>query len=114
MIHKMRLFETPFNSIKSGRKTVEVRLNDEKRRKLKIGDKIDFVKVPDENDTLIVKVIGLKVYHTFKEMYEDIPSMDLDAAGGSVEEMVENTYKIYTPEKEKKWGTLAISIKLDR
>lgn len=72
MKHKMGLFETPFNSIKSGRKAVEVCLNDEKRRKLNIGDEIDFVKVPDENDILTVKVTGLRNYNSFKEMYEDI------------------------------------------
>jgi ASC-1-like (ASCH) protein len=109
----MGLFETPFNSMKSGRKTVEVRLNDEKRRKLNIGDKIEFVKVPDENDTLTVEVTGLRKYNTFKEMYEAIPPKDFDAVGGSIEEMVDRTYKIYTPEKEKEWGTLAITIKLD-
>lgn len=109
----MGLFEIPFNSIKAGRKTVEVRLNDEKRRKLNIGDKIEFVRVPDENDTLTVEVTGLRKYNSFKEMYEDIPPKDFDAVGDSVEEMVENTYKIYTPEKEKEWGTLAITIKLE-
>jgi ASC-1-like (ASCH) protein len=79
MKHKMGLFERPFNSIKSGRKTVEV--------------------------------VGLRKYATFKEMYEDIPYKDFDAAGKSIEEMVERTYKIYSPEQEKEWGTLAITIK---
>ncbi|WP_373867236.1 ASCH domain-containing protein [Virgibacillus salexigens] len=113
VIHKMGLFEIPFNSIKLGRKIVEVRLYDEKRRKLNIGDKIEFVQIHDKNDAVTVKVTGLRNYNTFKEMYEDIPPRDLDTVGESVEEMVENTYKIYTPEKEKEWGTLAISVKLE-
>ncbi|WP_408640727.1 hypothetical protein [Salipaludibacillus keqinensis] len=45
-------------------------------------------------------------------MYESIPASDFDAVGGSIEEMVERTYRIYTPEKEKEWGTLAITIQL--
>lgn len=106
----MGLFEIPFNSIKLGKKRVEVRLYDNKRRKL--GDTIKFTKVPDRNETITVEVTGLKAYPTFKKMYESISSNDLDAVGDSIDEMVEQTYQIYSPEKEKKWGTLAISIKL--
>ncbi|MDY0407970.1 DUF3850 domain-containing protein [Paracerasibacillus soli] len=47
MLHKMSLYIAPFQSIKSGRKTVEVRLNDEKRRKVNIGDTIEFTKIPE-------------------------------------------------------------------
>lgn len=45
-------------------------------------------------------------------MYESIPANDFDPVVGSIEEMVERTYRIYTPEKEKEWGTLAITIQL--
>ncbi len=33
--HKMKLYKEPFQQIQSGKKTVEVRLYDEKRRRLK-------------------------------------------------------------------------------
>ncbi|UKI28983.1 MAG: DUF3850 domain-containing protein [Clostridium sp.] len=43
MIHEMRLNNEPFNKIKEGTKTVELRLLDEKRKKtLRVGDKIIF------------------------------------------------------------------------
>lgn len=45
-------------------------------------------------------------------MYENIPSSDFDTVGDSIEELVEQTYEIYTPEQEKEWDTLAITIKL--
>lgn len=112
MDHNMGLFQEPFDSIKSGKKTVEVRLNDEKRRKIKIGDTIIFTKVPENDGTLTVEVIGLTEYPTFKEMYESIPASDFDVGDDSIEEMVESTYEIYTPEDEEKWGTLAITIKV--
>lgn len=111
-MHKMGLFDQPFQSIKSGRKTVEVRLNDEKRRKVSIGDIIEFVKVPEQGETLKVEVLDLKRYDSFKEMYEDITAEDMGAEERLVDEMVKNTYKIYSPEQEKMWGTLAITIKL--
>ena len=40
MIHKMNLAAEPFEQIASGRKTIEMRLLDEKRQKLMIGDLI--------------------------------------------------------------------------
>ncbi|GAA0308780.1 ASC-1-like (ASCH) protein [Gracilibacillus halotolerans] len=112
MEHNMGLYETPFYSIKLGKKKVEVRLNDEKRRRIRVGDTIKFTKLPDRNDSLTVKVIELREFPTFREMYESIPASDLDSVGDSIKGMVEETYRIYTPEKEKEWGTLAITIRL--
>ncbi|CAM4002690.1 ASCH domain-containing protein [Lederbergia lenta] len=112
MIHAMGLFEEPFYSIKSGRKTVEVRLNDEKRRKIGLGDIIQFTILPKKNEILNVEVIELRKYPTFEEMYKDIPYDCFDTHNDSINEMVEQTYEIYSPEQEKDWGTLAITIKL--
>ncbi|MUV37810.1 hypothetical protein JNUCC1_01616 [Lentibacillus sp. JNUCC-1] len=112
MEHRMGLYDTPFNSIKSGRKKVEVRLNDEKRRQLKVGNTITFTHIPNSSKKLTVKVTELVAYPTFREMYEDIPASDLDATGCSIDEMVEQTYEIYTSEQEHEWGTLAIGVEM--
>ncbi|MGK0713490.1 ASCH domain-containing protein [Aerococcus urinaeequi] len=112
MQHTMGLYESPFNSIKSSKKSVEVRLNDEKRRKISIDDSIKFTKVPESSETLTVKVLELREFPTFKEMYETIPASDFDTVGDPVDLMVQQTYEIYSPEQEKEWGTLAITIKL--
>lgn len=47
MEHFMRLHEEPFELIKFGKKIIEIRLNDEKRQKVNIGDTITFSKLPD-------------------------------------------------------------------
>lgn len=39
-MHYMRLEEDSFQAIKEGRKTIEMRLNDEKRSLIKEGDSI--------------------------------------------------------------------------
>ncbi|OKO88395.1 hypothetical protein BRO54_3662 [Geobacillus proteiniphilus] len=80
-----------------------MRLNDEKRRKIKIGDTIEFIKVPEENEVLKIEVLELRNYDTFKELYEDIPFKDFGCEGWTMEEMLEATYKIYSPEQEKQW-----------
>lgn len=99
----MGLYEEPFRLIKTGENTVEVRLNDEKRRKIKIRDTIEFIKVPEENEVLKIEVLELRNYDTFKELYEDIPFKDFGCEGWTMEEMLEATYKIYSPEQEKQW-----------
>lgn len=107
----MGLFKEYFEAIQSGKKTVEVRLNDAKRRNIHLGDAIEFVCVPEQNETFLVQVIDLQRYDTFREMYEHIPFRYFDCEGWSMQEMLEGTYEIYSPEQEKQWGTLAITIK---
>ena len=41
-MHYMKLHNDPFNLIKSGTKTIELRLNDLKRQKIKVDDLIEF------------------------------------------------------------------------
>lgn len=59
MLHKMKLQEDPFERIKNGTKTVEFRLYDEKRQTIQIGDEIEFSKLPELQEKLLVKVIDL-------------------------------------------------------
>ena len=111
-IHKMSLFDEPFEAIKHKRKNVEVRLNDEKRRKIKIGDSILFQRVSNPNESLEVRVLDLKVFSTFEEMYTAIPFADFDCVNWVMEDMLRETYEVYTKDQEREWGTLAITIKL--
>lgn len=111
VIHQMGLYGQYFKAIKEGKKKIEVRLNDEKRREIKVGDTIEFNKIPEQNDTLQVQVIELRTYDTFKEMYEDISFKEFDCEGWTMKEMIDGTYDIYTSDQEREWGALAITIK---
>lgn len=111
MKHQMGLYKEYFNAIQAGRKRIEVRLNDEKRKQIKVGDTIEFIEVPSRAQVLQVQVIELKAYDTFEKMYEEIPLKDFDCEGWTMKEMIEGTYDIYTREQEKEWGALAIKIK---
>lgn len=59
MIHEMKLQPEYFNFILNGTKRIEIRLNDEKRQNIKLGDKIKFLKEPDLNESFEAQVIGL-------------------------------------------------------
>ena len=107
----MGLYGQYFKAIIEGKKKIEVHLNDEKGRKIKVGDIIEFIKISEQDDTLQVQVTELRTYDTFKEMYKDIPFKEFDCEDWTMKEMIDGTYDIYTPEQEREWGALAITIK---
>ena len=106
MKHKMKLLEEPFNEILNDKKTIEFRLNDEKRKNVKIGDIIEFSKLPTLEEKIEVEVMDLYNYPTFKELFSFLGYKDKE-----LEEAVNGMYEIYSPENEKKYGALGIKIK---
>ena len=72
MLHKMKLNESPFERIKNGTKTIEFRLYDEKRQQIKIGDQIEFSKLPDLQEKLLVDVIDLYKEDTFEYLFRKV------------------------------------------
>ncbi len=64
----MKLYPAPFASIKSGKKKIEMRLYDEKRRKIYVGDTIDFI-CAATGETYTCKVVQLHCYANFEELY---------------------------------------------
>ena len=108
MLHKMRLKESPFERIKNGTKTIEFRLYDEKRQQIKVGDKIEFSKLPDLQEKLIVNVIELYKEKTFEDLFRKLYTDE--------EEIKKNTnamYEYYSHEEEKQYGVLGIKISLN-
>ena len=56
MNHKMKLQPKYYDFILNGTKRIEIRLNDEKRRMIKVGDTITFYKEPLLNKSFNVKI----------------------------------------------------------
>ena len=107
MIHKMKLNESPFERIKNGTKTVEFRLYDDKRRKIKIGDKIEFSKLPELQETILVDVIKLYREETFEKLFKKLYTDKEE-----IKRKTASMYKYYSPEKEKEYGVLGIELSL--
>ena len=108
--HIMRLDKEPFDMINSGIKTAEYRLNDDKRKKIKIGDTITFLKRPEEKEKIVVKVVDLKYYPTLFDMYTDTFFNHLNRYYKDPKEVVEDT-TYYSEEEIKKYGCVAIFLK---
>ena len=76
-MHFMRLNPAPFGLIRDGRKSIELRLYDEKRRKIQIGDGILFENT-EAPELLLARVTGLRVFASFDDLYQALP---LEACG---------------------------------
>ncbi|GIM29836.1 isomerase [Clostridium polyendosporum] len=112
MLHQMKLKQEEFDNIKYHNKIVEVRLNDEKRKKINAGDKIIFYKIPELKDTILVYVEKIYVFPTFKELYYKFPSSYFGYGDLNIEEIINKIYSIYSPEQEEEHGVVAIMFKV--
>ena len=110
MIHQMKLKNDHFERIKSGKKIIEIRLYDEKRRKIKENDYIVFTNL-ESGEIIKVKVIKLHLFNTFKELFDNF---DNSYFGHDENEKIsyERMYDYYTKEEEKEYGVVGIEIKL--
>jgi ASC-1-like (ASCH) protein len=110
MTHILKLQPKYFESVKNGIKVIELRLLDEKRQKIKIGDEIEFKKEPNLEESIIVKVKGLLLYKTFEELIEDYPLEWLSDNTTTKEELIEILNTFYSKEEQEKYGVIGIRI----
>ena len=111
-IHEMKLQPEYYNFIVNGTKRIEIRLNDEKRQIIKIGDIIEFKKEPNLTDSFKVRVIGLLRYNSFEDMFKDFDISILADKSMTKNELINVLEQFYTKEKQNKYGVLGIRIEL--
>ncbi len=111
MIHQMKLQPKYYNYMKDGSKRIEIRLNDEKRKRIHVGDKIVFFKEPDLEESLKTEVVGLVQYSNIQELVEDYNISLLADKSEKKEDLLSELKKFYPEEKQEKYGVLSIKIK---
>ena len=113
MDHSMKLNPAPYAAIKTGKKNIELRLNDEKRQLVKVGDTITFSNTAIPDLKLYTKVKALHHAPSFIELFAAIP---LSVCGFnpdlSVEEAANEMRHYYSEEEEIKYGALGIEVEL--
>ena len=109
-VHNMKLHDSPFKMIKSGQKTIELRLYDEKRQQIKEGDSILFTNT-STGEKMRATVRKLHRFDSFAELYKTLPLLqcgytaeDVDAAHPSDME------QYYSAEEQKKFGVVGIEL----
>lgn len=112
MTHYMNLAPEPFEQIRSGVKTIELRLYDEKRQAVSAGDTIIFTNLAD-NHQISSKVLKLYIFDSFKELFNNLPLLkcgyteqELDTA--SPDDML----AYYPKEKQERYKVVGMEIEL--
>ena len=100
-----------FETVDKGFKNVEGRVNDEKRQKLKIGDKLVFLKRPDEIEKIEAIVEDLIYYKDFQEMIKDYSMKEIYLEDYSKDYYIELIKRFYSDEEINKYGVVAIKFK---
>jgi len=110
MKHKMNLHPEPYEMIKGGIKTIELRLNDEKRSLVSFGDTIVFANTRTKNQ-IETTVTNIYKFNSFEELYIELPlekcgytKLELSTAKAS------DMIPYYSMEKQVKYGVLGIEI----
>ena len=111
-MHEMKLQPEYYDFILNGTKRIEIRLNDEKRRQIKIGDTIKFLKEPELKKSFKVKVIDLLRYDTFEDMFKDFDISVLADISMTKDELISVLEEFYPKEKQVQYGVLGIKLEL--
>lgn len=111
MRYEMSLRPEPFGMIKCGKKTYELRLYDEKRQLLQIGDEIRFTNTEDAKEQITVRILELCRFDSFAQLYAGLPLLQC----GYTEETVSQAKpsdmeQYYSKEEQTKYGVVGIRI----
>lgn len=106
----MRLNNEPFESIKNGTKTIELRIYDEKRKKIKETDIIIFENRITQ-EIVKSKVIKLHKYNNFKEIYKHLDKVLLGYKENELADF-NDMNKYYSIEDQQKYGVVGIEFEL--
>lgn len=109
---EMRLQEKYYDFIKSGTKRIELRLYDEKRRLIQLGDEILFFKNDDDSESVRAKVVGLLRYEGFEKLFQDFGVEILADESVTKEELLVDLNKFYPEETQKELGVIGIRFEL--
>ena len=106
--HNMKLKQPYFDLVKSGQKTVELRLYDDKRQLVNPGDTIIF---QNGESFTKVKVKGLVRAESFESLLDIV---DAKCTGLDTKENAVNTMKqFFDEETQRKFGVVGIVIEKD-
>lgn len=106
----MKLAVDPFEKIASGNKIIESRLYDEKRRKINLGDQIEFSINNNSAKKITTSVRALYLYPDFESLFSDFSPSHF--GGDSREALLEEIEKFYSKDEQAKIGVIGIKIEL--
>lgn len=108
----MFLSHDNFQAVAAGMKTVEMRLYDEKRQRLRLGDTVIFEDIATA-EVVETTVLEIEVYRDFAELFGHYDKEELGYAPGQAADPAD-MMMYYSEEKIARYGVCAIRIKLGK
>ena len=113
MKHAMKLHEKPYQLLKSGIKTIELRLYDDKRKMISVGDEIVFTNSVKTDLSLCCRVIALHKFSPFKELYKNLPLLKCGYTHNDISTATPDDMSVYySKEAQEVYGVIGIEIEL--
>ena len=113
MIHGMSLQPEPFEMMARGLKTIELRLLDEKRQKIQVGDTLIFINAARSACKIFCRVVKLHKFDNFAQLYASLP---LEKCGYRPMELAAADPKdmeaYYSPEEQARYGVVGIELQV--
>lgn len=113
--HHMRMNARPFGKIKAGLKTIELRLNDEKRQRIMPGDTLVLTS-RDTGETLLVEVVARLHYRNFHELvfagYDPVSMGYDDEFAEAFAHGDHGMDEHYSAEEQAQYGALGLVLKV--
>ena len=104
----MMLNQRPFGKIQQGIKTLELRLYDEKRQAIKLGDLLEFKLRDSPDGSVLTRVVGLMIYPKFENIIDQIPTALMGYDETQRDYLRTSMYEYYSREDEALYGVLGI------
>lgn len=107
--YKMKLLSRFFIELKSGKKCIELRCNDAKRRNLIVGDEILFSDI-STGETIATAIRELEHADSFSQLVSEYALEDFGFTGSDIDSVLDMLHQIYPTEQEQSLGVVAIHI----
>ncbi|MCG0896248.1 hypothetical protein IMAU10379_01708 [Lactiplantibacillus plantarum] len=103
----MQLIHPQWLLIKSGLKTIEIRLNDAKRQALQVGDIVNFIDL-----TTGQQLIDITRFASFESLLSEYTAVQVGSAPGTpVTQMVQEMLTLYSPVQVAQSGVVALQVR---
>lgn len=106
----MRLDRKDFDRLKDGSKVWEIRLNDEKRKGIRIGDEIVFMRRPELEERLPMIVEEKRLYSDVQRLLDKVPLSEIAAPEMTEVEWIQSFMTHYRPEELVQYGIAAFKV----
>ncbi len=111
-IFEMHLQSDIFKLVATGEKTFEIRVNDLKRQKIKVGNIVTFIDREDQTKKVSCKVENLFYFKTFVELFHNIKKEDCGFSPKLTADQIEDfCLQFFSAEEIHKYGLVVLQIK---